>query len=94
VSETLEKYQVDVIIGPADSFLTNYAAALQCPVGAFPVSYSKFNGRPVGLQVLAPRFREDLLIEVMSAWEASWKPRKTPEEFLKHRSSVDAQPVL
>ncbi|KAL8958326.1 MAG: hypothetical protein Q9183_005860 [Haloplaca sp. 2 TL-2023] len=71
--ELMEKYNIDVIIAPGDCMLSTYSAA-----------GDDFNGRPVGLLVMAPRHKESVLIKVMSAWEAAHSTRKHPEEFLKH----------
>ena len=32
----------------------------------------------------APAHRDDTLVKVMSAWEATFPGRRDPEEFLKH----------
>ncbi|KAL8746982.1 MAG: hypothetical protein Q9190_001061 [Brigantiaea leucoxantha] len=82
--ETIEKYDIDVIIAPDDCMLSTYSAAGEFPIATLPISCLDFNGRPVGLLVAAPRHKEWLLIKVMSAWEATFPGRKEPEEFLKH----------
>ncbi|MCJ1349375.1 hypothetical protein MMC31_007615 [Peltigera leucophlebia] len=82
--EMIEKYDIDVIIAPGDCTLSTYAAAGEFPIASLPMSYLDFNGRPVGLLVAAPRHKESVLIKVMSAWEATFSPRKEPSEFLKH----------
>ena len=48
------------------------------------MSYLDFNGRPVGLIVAAQRHKDSTVVKVMSAWEATFNPRKSPAEFLKH----------
>ena len=58
--------------------------SLEFPIATLPLSCLKFNGRPVGLLVAAPRHKESVLIKAMSAWEATFPGRKEPEEFLKH----------
>ena len=59
-------------------------AILGFPIGTLPIDYLDYNGRPTGLLVAAPRGRESTLIKVMSAWEATFPPRKEPTEFMKH----------
>ncbi|KAL8808982.1 MAG: hypothetical protein Q9200_003825, partial [Gallowayella weberi] len=87
--EVLQKYDIDVVIAPGDCMLNTYSAAGEFPIATMPLSYlDDFNCRPVGLLVMAPRHREDLLIKVMSAWEATFPPRKDPTEFLKHPMGV------
>ncbi|KAL8902973.1 MAG: hypothetical protein Q9207_004246 [Kuettlingeria erythrocarpa] len=83
--ELIEKYDIDVMIAPGDCMLSTYAAAGDFPIATLPLSYlDDFNGRPVGLLVMAPRHKESVLIKVMSAWEATFSSRKEPTEFLKH----------
>jgi amidase len=44
-----------------------------------PLGYVDYNGRPFGLSVAAPAGKEDLLVKVMSAWEATFPERKPPQ---------------
>ncbi|KAK4199067.1 putative amidase family protein [Triangularia verruculosa] len=69
---------VDVILGPADGFLTSVAACGGYPIAAMPLSYLDFNGRPFGVSAMAARGREDILVKVMSAWEATFPARRPP----------------
>ncbi|KID82777.1 Amidase [Metarhizium guizhouense ARSEF 977] len=78
VDHILQKYGVDVIIGPADSFLTSMATGSGYPVAGMPLSYLDFNGRAFGLAAIAGQNQEALLIKVLSAWEATFPPRKPP----------------
>lgn len=82
--EMIKAYDIDVIIAPGDCMLSEYAAAGGFPIGTLPMSYLDFNGRPAGLLVMAPRHKDSTLVKVMSAWEATFDPRKEPTEFLKH----------
>jgi amidase len=52
------------------------------PIATLPISVIDFNGRPFGLTVAALPHNEAMLVKVMSAWEATFPPRKTPEAFL------------
>ncbi|KAI1317387.1 putative glutamyl-tRNA amidotransferase subunit A [Xylariaceae sp. FL0255] len=74
----LQKYGVDVIIGPADSAITSLATGSGYPVAAMPLSYLTFNGRPLGLAALAGKNQDATLIKFLSAWEATFPPRKPP----------------
>ncbi|SLM36569.1 Amidase signature domain [Lasallia pustulata] len=76
---TFHKYDVDVIIGPADSTLDMMIAAAGYPFATLPLSYFKKNGRPFGLVAVAPAWQEELLVRVMSAWEATFPRRRVPE---------------
>ena len=69
---------------PSAFIIDVLCAHLGFPIGTLPLSYLKFNGRPVGLLVAAQRHQDSNLIKVMSAWEATFDPRQPPEEFLKH----------
>ncbi|KJK76332.1 hypothetical protein H634G_08392 [Metarhizium anisopliae BRIP 53293] len=78
VDHILQKYEVDVIIGPADSFLTSMATGSGYPIAGMPLSYLDFNGRAFGLAAIAGQNQEALLVKVLSAWEATFPPRKPP----------------
>ncbi len=43
-----------------------------------PLSYLKFNGRPLGLAALAGKGQDAVLVKLLSAWEATFSPRKPP----------------
>lgn len=51
-------------------------------MAAMPLSYLDFNGRPFGLAALAGRNQEALLVQLMSAWEDTFPPRKPPPALL------------
>ncbi|KAI0098026.1 putative glutamyl-tRNA amidotransferase subunit A [Nemania sp. FL0031] len=78
VDYVLEQHGVDVIIGPADSFLTSIAAGGGYPIAGMPLSYLDFNGRPLGLAAITRRGGDGLLIKVLSAWEATFPARRPP----------------
>ncbi|KAK3291864.1 amidase signature domain-containing protein [Chaetomium fimeti] len=78
VERVLDTYGVDVVLGPTDSGLTSMAAAGGYPLCAMPLSYLDYNGRPFGVSAIAGRGRDDLLVKVMSAWEATFPGRKPP----------------
>lgn len=44
-----------------------------------PLSYLDYNGRPFGVAAIAGKDQEALLIQVMSAWEATFPARKPPQ---------------
>lgn len=48
------------------------------PIAQAPLSYLEFNGRPVGVSLLAKAGRDDVLVQALSAWEATFEPRKPP----------------
>jgi amidase len=66
LDEVFNKYKIDIIIGPADSLLTTFAAAAGYPLASMPVGVLNFNGRPFGIMALAAAHGEPLLIQLMS----------------------------
>ncbi|KAI6082976.1 putative glutamyl-tRNA amidotransferase subunit A [Hypoxylon rubiginosum] len=95
----LRKFEVDVIIGPADSFITSLAAASGTSGRSLPssrdntddlicrlpspLSYLDFNGRPLGVAALAGKNQDATLIKLMSAWEATFPKRKPPPQLVE-----------
>lgn len=61
------------------SSLSNEFGFTGHPVASLPLGYSDFNGRPFGLQVFAKAHQEALLVQVQSAWEASFPKRQPPD---------------
>lgn len=49
------------------------------PAATVPLGYAKINGHPFGAQLLGLPNTEPKLIEVMSAWEAMFPSRQTPD---------------
>lgn len=43
-----------------------------------PLSYLDLNGRPLGLAALAGENQDELLVKVLSAWEATFPARIPP----------------
>ncbi|KAF2833888.1 amidase signature enzyme [Ophiobolus disseminans] len=78
IDDILYKYDVDVIIGPADSYITNFAAAAGYPLATLPVGVLAFNGRPFGLTAITRAHGEAVLVGVQSAWEVVFE-RSVPE---------------
>jgi len=83
IDRILKEFNVDVIIGPADSFITSLATGSGYPVAGMPLSYLEFNGRPLGLAALAGKGQDAVLVKVLSAWEATFPPRKPPPQLLE-----------
>ncbi|KAL2833835.1 amidase signature domain-containing protein [Aspergillus cavernicola] len=78
IDHIFKTHHVDVIIGPADSFITSLATGSGYPIAGMPLSYLDYNGRPLGLAAIAGKGQEGLLIKVLSAWEATFPPRQPP----------------
>lgn len=77
LDKSFQQYDIDVIIGPAESPLTTFAAAAGYPIASLPLGYLDFNGRPHGLCAVAKAHEDAILIQLQSAWDASFSPRKT-----------------
>lgn len=56
--------------------LTDYVQGY--PIATLPLSYMDVNGAPFGLVALASAHQEGLLVSVQSAWEGTFRARKTP----------------
>ncbi|KAK0117464.1 hypothetical protein ONS96_013294 [Cadophora gregata f. sp. sojae] len=78
LEDTFNKYGIDLIIGPGDCYLSQYSAALGCPHATVPLDCLGYNGRPIGLIVIARPYQEALLLKFMDAFEASFPARKVP----------------
>ncbi|KAG6366464.1 hypothetical protein INS49_000641 [Diaporthe citri] len=63
IDHILDEYGLDVIIGPADSFITSFATGSGYPIAAMPLSYLRFNGRPLGVAAIARKNQEALLVK-------------------------------
>ncbi|KAM0335643.1 hypothetical protein ACHAQA_000692 [Verticillium albo-atrum] len=64
IDKILREYNIDVIIGPAESPMSSIAAASGYPIASMPLGYLDFNGRPFGMAALASANQEAVLIKV------------------------------
>ena len=78
VDDVMSEYDIDIIIGPADSLITNLAAAAGYPLATLPVGVLEFNGRPFGLTAMTKAHGEGVLVGIQSAWEKLFT-RRVPE---------------
>ncbi|KAL6907245.1 amidase signature domain-containing protein [Trichoderma evansii] len=76
VNKIFEEFGLNIIMGPIESPLYYWAAASGYPVAAMPLDYLDYNGRPHGLCAVAKE--EGLLIQLQSAYESTFAPRKPP----------------
>ncbi|CEJ62613.1 hypothetical protein PMG11_11110 [Penicillium brasilianum] len=79
--DVFERYGLDVVIGPTDCLLGMFSAVKAAPIVNLPLAYLDYNGRPISLLAAAPRHKEATLIKLMSAFEATFPPRKPPAAF-------------
>lgn len=80
IDNTMTAHGLDVILGPMDGRIPTIAAAAGYPVGTMPLGYSKTNGRPFGMCVVASAGHEDKSLRAMRSWDASIaKTKPTPQ---------------
>ncbi|VUC23994.1 unnamed protein product [Clonostachys rosea] len=72
IDKILKEYNLDVIIGPADSQFTKIAAAAGYPVASLPLGRLDYNGRRFGMLAIAGENGEAKLSETMGAWHATF----------------------
>ncbi|KAG8161020.1 hypothetical protein KVR01_009284 [Diaporthe batatas] len=78
IDKIMKEYDIDAIIGPAESAMPTIACASGYPIAAMPLGYLKFNGRPFGMAAIAAGHQEATLVKVQSAWEATFPSRQPP----------------
>ena len=78
VDDIMSEYDIDIILAPADSLITNLAAAAGYPLATLPVGVLEFNGRPFGLTAMTKAHGEGLLVGLQSAWDKLFT-RRMPE---------------
>ena len=70
----------------SDSFKAAFVQRAQqnlgYPIATLPLSYLDYNGRPLGLSVIAAPYDEVTLLKVQSAWEATFGPRLPPPALI------------
>jgi amidase len=81
---------LDALLGPADSYLYDYATAAGYNIATLPLGKLHYRlglpgagggGRPFGLVAIGRPGEEGLrrLVKVVSAWEATWARRVVPD---------------
>ncbi|OAA42544.1 Amidase signature domain protein [Cordyceps fumosorosea ARSEF 2679] len=76
VDNCLKEYDVDIILGPGDSRINELYATTGYPMAVVPLSYARFNGRPLGMCAVSTANQEGLLIQFMSAWQAHFNTER------------------
>ena len=84
ITESLEDYEIDVILGPADARIASVAASAGYPVGVVPLGFADFNGRAFGMNIIAPVGEEGKILQTMSAWAATFPDAREPPPMLVH----------
>lgn len=68
--------------------LANFMCSLGYPACSLPLGSIEYLGRPVGLVAIARS--EATLVTLMSAFEASFRPRQPPHAFLSHEKAMNS----
>lgn len=82
VTQLLEVYDVDVIVGPSDSRTGSIGSAAGFPTANLPLGFAHFNGRGFGIHMIAPRNEEAKMLQIMAAWEATFPEGISPPPLL------------
>ncbi|KAK3312929.1 amidase signature domain-containing protein [Apodospora peruviana] len=91
LDETFAKYHIDVIIGALTGRSVSVYDLAGYPVGTMPFGYARFNGRPIGVAVVAPKHRDDPIIGTMSAWEGLLGPRQPPQQLVQGSEEIKGE---
>ncbi|KAH7416717.1 amidase signature domain-containing protein [Cadophora sp. MPI-SDFR-AT-0126] len=83
IDKSLKDFDVDVIIGPADSSVNLIIAAAGYPSATVPLSYLDYNGRPFGLIAFTTAGGEKTLLRFMKAWEDTFPKRRVPKNLVR-----------
>jgi amidase len=75
---TFTQNDIEVLITPPTGRVATVAATAGYPFGTLPLGYARSNGRPFGMIAIVRPDREDLIVRVMSAWEAIMSRRVPP----------------
>lgn len=82
IDKALDKFGVDVILSQSDGRMASLAAAAGYAVAALPLGYAKYNGRAWGVNAVAGARGEAKILELMSAWEATFPDaRQSPPQL-------------
>lgn len=82
VRSLLEAHDIDVVLGPCDSRTGSVGSASGFPVANLPLGFADHNGRAFSLHMIAPSGQEAKLLQIMSAWEATFPGNVKPPPLL------------
>ncbi|KAH6640376.1 amidase family protein [Chaetomium tenue] len=80
IIEALDKYNLDVLVLPAWTEMSIYAAWAQAPTATVPLGTYR-HGKPYGLGFVARRFDDDKLLQIMKLYEETFGPRLVPSRM-------------
>ena len=78
IDAALKRWDIDVILAPADAPYNLLVSAAGYPSATMPMGYLEYNGRPIGLAAFTGAHKEDVLLKVLSAWESTFPARRPP----------------
>ncbi|KAK1245164.1 hypothetical protein MKX08_004793 [Trichoderma sp. CBMAI-0020] len=81
IDKTLKEYDVDLVIAPADSAVNLLVSAAGYPSATMPLSYLKYNGRPIGLVAFTTAGGEEMLLNFLRAYENTFPKRRPPSRL-------------
>ncbi|EHK48802.1 hypothetical protein TRIATDRAFT_175067, partial [Trichoderma atroviride IMI 206040] len=81
IDKTLKEYDVDLVIAPADSPVNLLVSAAGYPSATMPLSYLKYNGRPIGLVAFTTAGGEEMLLNFLRAYENTFPKRCPPSRL-------------
>ncbi|PON27926.1 hypothetical protein TGAM01_v203063 [Trichoderma gamsii] len=81
IDKTLKEYDVDLVIAPADSAVNLLVSAAGYPSATMPLSYLKYNGRPIGLVAFTTAGGEEMLLNFLRAYEDTFPKRRPPSRL-------------
>ncbi|UKZ68357.1 uncharacterized protein TrAtP1_009396 [Trichoderma atroviride] len=81
IDKTLKEYDVDLVIAPADSPVNLLVSAAGYPSATMPLSYLKYNGRPIGLVAFTTAGGEGMLLNFLRAYENTFPKRCPPSRL-------------
>ncbi|KAK4705108.1 amidase, partial [Phenoliferia sp. Uapishka_3] len=81
IDAVLKKYNLDALVLPSEGFATAPAAIAGYPIVTVPLGYLNATGQPFGLAFIGTAYSERTLIQLMSAFEANFPPRRVPQQL-------------
>ncbi|KAG8162677.1 hypothetical protein KVR01_007155 [Diaporthe batatas] len=88
INEALDEHNLQAIIATTDSPISSLASSAGYPIATVPLGRRNSNGRPFGAAIMTRAGDEGTLIQIMSAWEATFPKREIPTLFLNAKSEI------
>lgn len=79
IDYALRKFNVSVIVVPAEGPSSAMAALSGYPIATAPLGYLADEERPFGIAVFATAGKENSLLRFLAAWEKTFPARKAPD---------------